>query len=402
MHFSENLKQSFQSLKSNKLRSILTMIGIIMGVFSIVAIMAIGNAAKSFMEAEFNKLGANVLMIQYQSSQISNRDELTMKDMDVLIEGIPEIQNISAFSADMGTLKIGDKTRSASVIGASSQYTSFQVMEISEGRFINEEDVESNRKVVFVNDLFAKRYFDKTDVVGEEIRLTNDDNNVLRLKIIGVQSTENELFAEMGDNEDYPVSIIIPITTMHEFYGTDMLNRIDLSIIDKNQLKEIGDRLIKLLEFTHQNKDKYAVTSVQDIQASVGKVLGVITTVLLVIAVITLVVGGIGIINILLVSVTERIREIGIRKALGARKKDIVLQFLTESIMMTGISGLIGILLGIICGAIISSIIKIPPVVDLKTIVFAFFGSVILGIVFGVYPAKKAADLNPIDALRYE
>jgi putative ABC transport system permease protein len=302
----------------------------------------------------------------------------------------------------MGTLRIGDKTRSASVVGVTSQYTSFQVMAISEGRFINEEDVEGNRKVVFINDLFAKRYFDRTDVIGEEIRLTNEDKDVMKLRIVGVQSTEDDPFASMTDNEDYPVSIIIPLTTMQEFYGTSRLNRIDLSIKDKEQLKEIGEKIVKLLEFTHETKDKYAVTSVQDIQASVNKVLGVITTVLLVIAVITLIVGGIGIINILLVSVTERIREIGIRKALGARKKDIVLQFLTESIMMTGLSGLIGILLGIICGAIISSIIKIPPVVDFKTILFAFFGSVILGIIFGVYPAKKAADLNPIDALRYE
>lgn len=402
MHFTENLKQAFQSLSANKLRSILTMIGIVMGVFSIVAIMAIGNAAKSFMEAEFNKLGANVMMIENRSSQLSDNDRLTIKDMDTLIKGIPEIQNISAFTMGMGTVKISDKTRSATVIGATSQYTSFQVIEMSEGRFINEEDVEANRKVVFVDDIFARRYFGRTDVIGEEIRLENDNNDIIKLRIIGVQSTEGNLFASMMDNEDFPVSLIIPLTTLQDFYNTDILNRIDLSIKDKEQLKDIGDKIIKLLEFTHQNKDKYSVTSVQDIQASFGKILSAITMVLLVIAVITLFVGGIGIINILLVSVTERIREIGIRKALGAKNKDIILQFLTESIMLTGFGGLIGILLGVICGSIISAIIKMPPVVDFKTIVFAFLGSVLLGIIFGVYPAKKAAELNPIDALRYE
>jgi putative ABC transport system permease protein len=131
-------------------------------------------------------------------------------------------------------------------------------------------------------------------------------------------------------------------------------------------------------------------------------VLGVVSSVLLVIAIITLIVGGIGIVNILLVSVTERIREIGIRKALGAQKKDIILQFITESIIMTGISGLMGILLGIIAGGIISSLIKIPPVVDFKVIILAFWGSVALGLIFGVYPAKRAADLDPIESLRYE
>ncbi len=133
-----------------------------------------------------------------------------------------------------------------------------------------------------------------------------------------------------------------------------------------------------------------------------GTILNVISSILLVIAIITLVVGGIGIINILLVSVTERIREIGLRKAIGARKRDIVMQFLTESIMMTGFSGLIGIILGIITGGIISSVIKIPPVVDFKIITITFMGSLMLGLIFGVYPAKRAADLDPIESLRYE
>jgi len=139
-----------------------------------------------------------------------------------------------------------------------------------------------------------------------------------------------------------------------------------------------------------------------DIQKAVGDVLGVVSSILLVIAVITLIVGGIGIVNILLVSVTERIREIGIRKALGAQNRDIIMQFLTESIIMTGVSGIFGILLGIIAGGIISSLIKIPPVVDWQVIIMAFLGSVALGLIFGVYPAKRAADLDPIESLRYE
>ena len=140
----------------------------------------------------------------------------------------------------------------------------------------------------------------------------------------------------------------------------------------------------------------------KDVQKMFSDVIGVITSVLLVIAIITLIVGGIGIINILLVSVTERIREIGIRKALGAQKKDIVLQFLMESILMTGFAGMIGIVMGVIAGNVISSLIKIPPAVDIPTVVLSFSMSVILGLIFGVYPAKKAADLDPIEALRYE
>lgn len=402
MHFTENIQQAFKSLAANKLRSILTMIGIIMGVFSVVSIMAIGNAAKVFMEAEFNKLGANTIMLQYKTSNLSNNDLFTQRDLEIIVEALPEIENISASNNEYGVVKIGEKSRGASVLGTTSQYTSFQVLDIAYGRFINDEDNNSKRKVAFVDDLFAKRYFGRVDILGEEIKLVNGNNDIIKLKIVGVQSTEGDPFAAMMDNEEYPTYIYIPIMTYQMFYKYDYFQRIDLSIKDKEEIQSTGEKLVKLLEFVHQNKDKYLATSVQDIQKSVGGVLDVISAILLVIAIITLLVGGIGIINILLVSVTERIREIGVRKALGARKQDIVLQFLTESMIMTGLSGLIGILLGIICSTIISKVIKIPPVVDFKTIIFAFLGSVILGIIFGVYPAKKAADLNPIEALRYE
>ncbi|PKM93434.1 MAG: macrolide export ATP-binding/permease MacB [Firmicutes bacterium HGW-Firmicutes-1] len=402
MHFTENFKQAYKSLSANKLRSILTMVGIIMGVFSVVAILAIGNAAKSFMQAEFNKLGANTIILQYRSSDLSESDLMTMHDQDIILEALPEVVNISAVSSRNGTIRLPEKTRSATVVGITSQYTSFQTLDVALGRFINEEDVNSNRKVVFIDDNFAKRYFGKVDVIGEELKLTNASNDIIKLTIVGVQDTGDDPFSSMMDNEQVPATIIIPLSTFQTYYNVDHVDRFDMAIKEGEQLKATGDKLIKLLEFVHQNKEKYMATSVQDIQESVGNVLGVISAILLVIAVITLVVGGIGIINILLVSVTERIREIGIRKALGARKKDIVLQFLTESIMMTGTSGLIGIMLGVICGAIISKIIKIPPVVDFKTILFTFLGSVVLGIIFGVYPAKKAADLNPIESLRYE
>jgi putative ABC transport system permease protein len=171
---------------------------------------------------------------------------------------------------------------------------------------------------------------------------------------------------------------------------------------DNAALKKIADKVIRVLEKKHGNKDKYAVQFMSQYQDMLNSLLGIVSSVLLVVAVITLVVGGIGIVNILLVSVTERIREIGVRKALGARKRDIVIQFITESIMITGISGLIGIAFGILGGFIISSLIKIPPVVNVKVVVLAFLGSVALGLLFGVYPAKKAADLDPIESLRYE
>ena len=402
MQFSENFKQAFVSLNTNKLRSLLTILGIIMGVFSIVAIMAIGNATKAYMEAEFNKLGANTIMIQYRSNDLSSSDLLTERDIDNLIAGIPEIANISAANSASARIRLENDSRRANVTGVSSQYTSFQVFNLVEGRFISEADNSGRRRVVVVTDAFAKKYYGKTDILGEEFKIQNNGGDIIKLMVIGVQSTEGDLFANMMDYDEFPVNIYIPLNLFQEFYNQNYYEEIDIAVKNKDEIRAVSEKVIKLLEFTHNNEDKYLTYSVQDIQQSVGSVLDVVSAVLLVIAMITLLVGGIGIVNILLVSVTERIREIGIRKALGARKKDIILQFLTESIIMTGSSGMIGILMGVIGGSIISSVIKIPPVVDVKIIILAFLGSVILGIVFGVYPAKKAADLDPIESLRYE
>ena len=200
-----------------------------------------------------------------------------------------------------------------------------------------------------------------------------------------------------------PAIVYIPISTVQSIYpNSQKLNSIMVSLVDKDKLRDVGKKIVRSLELDHNTKDTYMAQNSADMQKTISDVLGVISSVLLVIAIITLIVGGIGIINILLVSVTERIREIGIRKALGAQKKDIIIQFITESIIMKGISGIRGIIFGVIAGGVISSIIKIPPVVDFKVIVMAFLGSVALGLIFGVYPAKRAADLDPIESLRYE
>lgn len=403
MLFGENFKQAYISLKSNKLRSILTMLGIIMGVFSVVAILAISNAAKVFMSTEFEKLGANTIYAQYAGDGDNATELLTLDDLENIVKGMPEVKNLTAaqvFSSSLHTE--GGEERNATLIGTTSQYTSFNVLEMAEGRFLSAADVEGNRRVAIIPDTFAKETFGTLEVLGKELSLFNDYDEVMKYRIIGVLSTEGDLFSSMLAGLDLPVEVIVPITTVQEFYDNEYITQIQISVNDDVDLKAAGNKLIRLLEFTHNAEDVYFATSVEDIQQSVGSVLNVVSAILLVIAIITLVVGGIGIINILLVSVTERIREIGLRKAIGARKKDIILQFLTESVIMTGFSGLIGIILGVSVGGIISAVINIPPVVDLKIIISTFMGSVVLGIIFGVYPAKRAADLDPIESLRYE
>ena len=402
MNLSESFRQAMSSLSSNKLRSILTMVGIIMGVFSVITIIAIGNAAQAYMNVQFEKLGANIIQITQKSKTVNPNDFLGLDDMDVIKKAIPDIKDIHAVVQIYGgEARIGNKARDTIVAGCISRTKNFRTFEIAYGRFISDIDVSSRSNAVIVDENFARKYFNKSNAVGETFTIKNITGSIMKVRIVGVYKSEGNIFEGMlGD--DYPVTFIMPITTVMSFYDIKKLDVIEVSVVEKDKLKEIGNRIIKLLEFKHGNKGKYAASNTADLQKTASNLLGVISSVLLVIAVITLVVGGIGIVNILLVSVTERIREIGVRKALGAQKKDIVFQFLTESIIMTGLSGLIGILLGVIAGNVIASLIKIPPMVDLKVILLSFLGSVALGLIFGVYPAKRAADLDPIESLRYE
>lgn len=403
MNFSESFKQALDSLKANKLRSFLTMLGIIMGVFSVITIMAIGNAAQGYIDSQFEKIGANLISITYRTRSVDQNEWLTVEDMELVKKVAPEIKNIATSIQRSGYLRMGSKTRDAIVYGVSSQYKSFSPIEMAAGRFVNDIDNSAKSNVVIVDEGFAKRYFKKSDIVGELLSFRTNTGESVNLKVIGVTKTEENIFSGMMDNDEFPTFVYMPISTVQSiFNNSKRLENINVSVEEKDRLKEIGERIVKALELKKGKKDIYMAQNSADQQKIFSDVMGVISSVLLVIAVITLIVGGIGIVNILLVSVTERIREIGIRKALGAQKRDIVVQFITESIIMTGFSGLIGIFLGLIAGSIISAQIKIPPVVDFKVIIFAFLGSVALGLIFGVYPAKKAADLDPIESLRYE
>lgn len=400
MIFMELLKQAFDSLKANKMRSLLTMLGIVMGVFSVIAIMALGNATENYIVGEFEKIGANTYTIYNKGTDITENEWLTLDDIDLLQDNVPEIRNITTIGQWMGQLRMGTETRQTMIYEVTSQYKNFAVMNMAAGRFITSTDDTARAKVAVVDETFAKRYFNQSDIVGEVLNLKLDRYNV-KVKVVGVLSAEDDFLTEMAGDQ-LPVMIYMPVKTVQSITGYKRLDSIMFSIQPDYDVEMVTNKIIGLLERVHRKDDIYYLQSMEDVQKMFSSVIGVITSVLLVIAIITLIVGGIGIINILLVSVTERIREIGIRKALGAKKRDIVVQFLLESILMTGFAGLIGIFLGIVAGTVISGLIDIPPAVDMKTVIASFTISVILGLIFGVYPAKKAADLDPIEALRFE
>lgn len=396
----ELFKQAFDSLRANKLRSFLTMLGIVMGVFSVIAIMALGNATESYITSEFEKIGANTFTIYNKGNDITKNEWLTLDDIDIIVENIPEVKNITTNSQWSGQIRIGTQTRTALISGVTFQYKNFAVMEMAVGRFINNFDDTARARVVVVDETFAKRYFNTVDVTGEIINMKIGQHN-LKVKIVGVVAVEDNMLTDFAGDQ-IPAMVFMPIRTIHSITNYNRLGTIMYSLERDVDVKIVNNKIVGLLERVHRKEDIYYIQSMQDIQKLFTDMIGVVTSVLLVIAIITLIVGGIGIINILLVSVTERIREIGIRKALGAQKRDIVIQFLLESIIMTGTAGIIGIVLGVVAGNVISAWIKIPPAVDIATVIASFSISVILGLIFGVYPAKKAADLDPIEALRYE
>ncbi|NLD49917.1 MAG: FtsX-like permease family protein, partial [Clostridiaceae bacterium] len=356
MSFTESLLQAIDNIKSNKLRSILTMLGIVMGVFSVITIVAIGAAAQAFMSAQFEKLGANIITIMPSSKSINENDWLKMEDIELIKKAVPDIKNIHAGGQQLAEVRVGANARDAIVVGVTSQSFNFWPNEMRSGRFINDIDVSTKANVVVVNESYAKKYYNSVDIIGEVITLKNSSDQFINLRIIGVMNTGDDFFANMlGD--DYPTTINMPLSTYLTYFNLRKIDYIEVSVVDKSKLTEIGTRIVKALEFSKRNKNMYRASNSAEMQKSLSDLMNILSTVLLVIAVITLIVGGIGIVNILLVSVTERIREIGTRKALGAQKRDIVLQFLTESIIMTGLGGLIGIIIGVTAGAIISALL---------------------------------------------
>jgi putative ABC transport system permease protein len=400
MIWAELFKQAFDSLKANKVRSLLTMLGIVMGVFSVIAIMALGNATENYIASEFEKIGANTYNIYNKTVSVSSDEYLKMSDIDLLVDNIPEIKNITTLVQGYGELRIDKETRNALIYGVTSQYRNFTVIDFEAGRFINNFDDRAKSKVMIVDETFAKRYFNSVDIIGEEVNLKVNRYNV-KVKIVGVLSLGDDFLSSLSGDQ-IPAIVYMPASTLQSLTNNERLDTIMFSLKPDVDMERATKNITGLLNRSRHKDDLYYVQSMQDVQEMVNSILSVITSVLLAVAVITLVVGGIGIINILLVSVTERIREIGIRKALGAQRKNIVFQFLMESIIMTVTAGIIGILLGVLVGNVLSKAIGIPPSVDIATVVGSFTMSVILGLVFGVYPAKKAADLDPIEALRYE
>lgn len=402
--YKESFLMAWASLIANKMRSILTMLGIIIGVAAVIALVSIGNGVKQDIQNSISSLGSNLLMVMPGAPRTPGvrPSQGSMKSLKVsdfqAISKLDGVKAASPYTANSYVTIYQSKNWTTTVSGVSSNFQDVNNWTMAEGRFISSKNVENRERVAIVGQTVVKNLFAGEDPVGKEIRVKN-----IPFRVIGVLNSKGN--GTMGNDQDDV--IFIPYTTaMERVEGVDYLRMVYVVANDDNGIDRLQSDIENLLRVRHSikdtNLDDFNIQNMKSIMETMEQTTGTLTLFLGAVAAISLVVGGIGIMNIMLVSVTERTREIGIRKALGATYFVIVTQFLIEAVVISLMGGLIGIALGIGASKLIGLASGMSTVISVPTIVLSFAFSMAIGLVFGIYPARKAAKLNPIDALHYE
>ena len=401
----ETVSMAFTTLKANRLRSLLTMLGIVIGNASVITLVGVGRGAQNLAEAQLSNLGANVLFVVPGNNDTRRRGvafpkTLVIEDAEAIAEQVPSVKRVAPQITSSEVIQSGPRSATSSISGVTPTFLLVRNFDIARGRFISDQDLRSARNVVVIGPDIVDKLFPTSEAVGETLRIKDQSFDV-----IGVMAAKGAVF---GNNQDE--SAYIPLTTMvSRLVGRDPTYGVSLSFISVEAKNEASTgaakfQITNLLRQRHRilRDDDFAVRSQKDALSIVNTISGGLTLMLAAIGGISLLVGGIGIMNIMLVSVTERIKEIGIRKAIGATKQDILTQFLMEAVFLSEFGGIVGIILGISAGNIVSIFFNIPAVIPFDWAIIGLVVCSVIGIGFGIYPAWKAAQLDPIDSLRFE
>lgn len=398
-------KETIWSLAGNKVRSGLTILGIVIGIASVIALVAIGQGAQNSIAKNIESIGSNLIMVSPGSQRVGGINQgggsaqsLTMDDADAIKSEISGVKAVAPSITKRAQVTAKGNNTNTQVIGTNADYLVARNVTIDSGSFFSDAQMKSSAKVAVIgpttrDDLFGTG----ANPIGQTVRVNNMD-----FQVIGVTATKGG----SGFNNQDDVIYVPLLSAQHYLSGNNYVNNISIAASDPSQMTSVQNQISELLLRRHKISDSsqadFSIMNQNDIIATASSITGTFTMLLSSIAGISLLVGGIGIMNMMLTTVTERTREIGLRKAVGIRKVYINLQFLAEAVVLTFLGGAIGILLGWVASLVLSKFVNITAQVSMSSILLAFGVSAGVGIIFGFYPARRAASLSPIEALRYE
>ncbi|HKY26989.1 MAG TPA: ABC transporter permease [Pyrinomonadaceae bacterium] len=407
MNLTVIIRVAFRALLRNKMRAVLTMLGIIIGVSAVIAMVSIGQGAQAAVQAQIEGIGTNLLFLSAGAQNVggvrsgtgdSGTNTLTVEDLDAIRREVPSVAMVSPAVNSRTQLVVGNMNWNTSVQGVSEQYPDVRKWQVHNGSFFTDGDVRTAARVVVVGQTIADNLFPGTDPIGQTLRVAN-----LPFKVVGVMTPKGQ--DQQGRDQD-DIAFAPYTTVQKKILGSPRLQIAYVSAVSQDSTYTAQEQITELLRQRHKltpnEPNDFTVRNMTDIAEAASETNNTMTILLACIASVSLLVGGIGIMNIMLVSVTERTREIGIRMAIGARSSAVRRQFLIESVVLSLTGGTFGILLGIAISIAIPAFLGWPTLISTLAIVGSVIFSIVVGVFFGYYPARKAAALDPIEALRYE
>jgi len=400
--FYETLKLAFQAIMRNALRSFLTLLGVVIGVGAVIAMVTIGQGTTARVEAEMEKLGSNLLFVrpgQFGPGRATaEAPPFDARDIEAMRSQLRDVRAVAPVSRGMATVVFGSESRSVTVIGTDNAYFVTQDLGVQRGRRFLDGEIRGGQAVCLIGETVRDELFGSTNPIGRRVRV-----NKVSCEVIGLLEEKGET----GFGRDQDDVVIMPLRTyQRRIAGNTDIGTIFVSAARKELTGDVQADIEWLLRERRnigpQEEDDFAVADMQQIAATQTQTTSILTVLLGAVAGVSLLVGGIGIMNIMLVSVTERTREIDIRLAIGATGRQVLMQFLVEAIVLSLIGGVIGVILGLSLAGLAVRAMDIPFILDIQIVVIAFMFSALVGIIFGYFPARRAAHLNPIDALRHE